>query len=133
MRRTTTLLAAALATLATTPATASPVRTATDQFTGVHFTLHGHRLTLTITGKHVEGGRAAGPLLRGHMVRTVCGIGRTARVPTARAAGHWPRRADRALFLLDRDLAAKARWCLVERLDGEDVAAVDLGTHRRLQ
>jgi hypothetical protein len=134
MRRTTTLLAAALATLTATPATASNTRTATDQVGGVRFTLHGSHLALTILAEHAAGGRGAAPLLRGHKVRTVCGISRTSSAaPIARAAARWPRHADRALFLLDRDLAARARWCLVEGLDGEDIAAVDLGTHRRLQ
>jgi hypothetical protein len=134
MRR---LLLAALLLTAALPATTSatslvPTRsktlTATDHLSGVRFSLTAGRLTLRLTD-HRKGGTAAGPQLRGRKVRVACGEHDPLKsrdiASLARAAGVWRTTATSALFLLNRDIEQTVRWCIVERADGADIAAVD--------
>jgi len=136
------LLAALLLTAAlpaaTTSATSlvaerSKTMIATDHLSGVRFSLTADRLTLSLTD-HRKGGTAAGPQLRGHRVRVACGEHDPLKsrdvASLARAAGVWRTTQTSALFLLNRDIEQTARWCIVERLDGADVAGIDFTTGR---
>jgi hypothetical protein len=137
-QRPLTVAALLTAALAATPAATSSATTrvstrattlkATDHISGLTFTLTRRRLTLRLTD-HLAGGTAAGPLLRGHLVRVVCGTHDPAKTrdlgSLARSAGVWGSSTTSALFLLNHDIERDARWCVVERLDGADIAAVD--------
>jgi hypothetical protein len=136
MRATVSAIAlTTITTLALAPAAApaASARKATDQISGLAFSLQGKRLALTLTPKYRSRKEAAGPVVRGRVVRASCGTNSASGHPNsklvARGSGRWSRTATTRTFRLSRDIAAKADWCLVSV--GSQIAGyVDLGLGR---
>lgn len=115
----TVLAAALVASLALAPAAgAASTRTATDHVAGLRFSLSGKRLTLRITTQYRDKKTAAVTLLPGRGVKVSCGTKAASGKPNsslvARASGTWSKSAKSRTFMLSRDVAAKASWCMVQ-------------------
>ena len=112
----------ALAALVPAPAADAATRRATNAELRVRFTLDDRVLTVRL----LRGApRRVRRQLYGHRIRAVCGtsfnFSEGVRVKRTRL---WPQGRRRLRFGFRRNISRRAKWCLVERRNGDDVAAV---------
>lgn len=96
------------------------------QARGFAFSLAGRTLTVALSPRRA-GGRP-GRRVFGRRVTAACGTTTRPRLrDTVHVQRRWPRGAQSVTFRFGRDIAARARWCLIERADGGDVAVARFG------
>jgi hypothetical protein len=110
-----------LAALTAPAAADAATRRATSQ-DGVRFTLENRVLTVRVLPRAPRSVRRQ---LYGHRIRAVCG---TSFVFTegvqVRRTRLWRQGRRRVRFGFTRNISRRAKWCVVERRSGNDVAAV---------
>ena len=117
MRRAFALLIAAAVLAAGAPAASAETRVAVDRNAGIRFTLEGKALTLSLTGRRE---RSTVP---GNRVKVACATSfRRLRAGLVLASARWPSGAESARFLFGRDISGRAKWCVLEDMDGSDHA-----------
>ena len=121
MRHLLHVSAVAIACVVLAPAAAADIRRGLDRDMGVRFTLNGATLKATIVGPTVQ------QRLFGERIDAICATSRRPG-PSLRkvvANATWPDGARSMRFEFTRDISHRARWCLLERDGGSDVAAAD--------
>lgn len=114
-----------------TVASTAPVRL--DRSHGLRFTLAGSVLTVGLVpanGKPPD----ARKRLWGKRIRGICSPSFSPQEPprVVRTVALWPRGQEKLSFSFERDIAARATWCLLEGVSGVDVAGVDFGVFIRI-
>jgi hypothetical protein len=121
MRHLLHVSAVAIACLVLAPVAAADIRRGLDRDMGVRFTLNGATLKATIVGPTVQ------QRLFGERIDAICATshrpGPSLRKVVATAT--WPDGARSMRFEFTRDISRRARWCLLERDGGSDVAAAE--------
>jgi hypothetical protein len=118
------LLAAVLAltALTTPPAADAATRRATNGELRVRFTLDDRVLTVRLLR---DAPRRVRRQLYGHRIRAVCGTSFAfTQGVQVRRTRLWPQGRRRLRFGFRRNISRRAKWCLVERRNGDDVAVV---------
>jgi hypothetical protein len=112
----------ALALLVAPPAADAATRRATNSELRVRFTLENRVLTVRV----LRGApRRVRRQLYGHQIRAVCGTDFDFRQGVqVRRTRLWPQGRRRVRFGFSRNISRRAKWCLVERRSGDDVAFV---------
>lgn len=134
MLRALTAACLATATLAVAAgASTSPVRL--DRLHGVRFELSGSVLTVALAP---QPGRTPPDVRRqlwGKRIRAVCAPTfnpREAPRSAVRAVRLWPRGALEVRYRFPRDVSSNVKWCLLEDVNGGDVAGVDFAPFVRV-
>jgi hypothetical protein len=110
----------ALPAFVAAPTADAATRRATDSSTHVRFNLDNRVLTVRLlrgTPRRVR------RQLYGHRIRAVCGTNFVfSRGVKVRRTRLWPSGRRRVRFRFGTNISSRAKWCLLERRSGDDVA-----------